>query len=140
MVHSMNKSNLTIDNFVEVELNNDGDFLKVKETLSRIGIASVPKKELYQTCHILHKKGKYYICHFKELFALDGKNTNFNEEDLARRNTIIKLLEDWELVAVINYELIESPQAPLTSFKILSFKDKKDWTLVPKYTIGKFKK
>ena len=124
------------DNMLEVMLKEPDDFLKVRETLSRIGVASRKERKLYQSCHILHKQGKYYIVHFKELFALDGKETNLSENDIARRNTIAKLLNDWKLVEVKgNME----PAAPLSQIKILSFKDKDDWTLETKYNIGKKK-
>ena len=124
------------DQMLEVVLREPDDFLKVRETLSRIGVASRKERKLYQSCHILHKQGKYYIVHFKELFALDGKETNLSENDIARRNTIAKLLNDWKLVEVKgNME----PAAPLSQIKILSFKDKDDWTLETKYNIGKKK-
>ena len=124
------------DNMLEVMLKEPDDFLKVRETLSRIGVASRKERKLYQSCHILHKQGKYYIVHFKELFALDGKETNLSENDIARRNTIAKLLNDWKLVEVKG---IMEPAAPLSQIKILSFKDKDDWTLETKYNIGKKK-
>ena len=124
------------DQMLEVGLKEPDDFLKVRETLSRIGVASRKERKLYQSCHILHKQGKYYIVHFKELFALDGKETNLSENDIARRNTIAKLLNDWNLVEVKgNME----PAAPLSQIKILSFKDKDEWTLETKYNIGKKK-
>ena len=124
------------DQMLEVVLREPDDFLKVRETLSRIGVASRKERKLYQSCHILHKQGKYYIVHFKELFALDGKETNLSENDIARRNTIAKLLNDWKLVEVKgSMEL----SAPLSQIKILSFKDKDDWTLETKYNIGKKK-
>ena len=119
---------------LEVSLKDPEDFLKVRETLSRIGVASKKEKVLYQSCHILHKKGRYFIVHFKELFALDGKDADFLENDLQRRNTIAKLLSDWGLVDVIG-ELGE--QAPLSQIKIISFKEKGEWALIPKYNIGK---
>ena len=124
------------DQMLEVVLREPDDFLKVRETLSRIGVASRKERKLYQSCHILHKQGKYYIVHFKELFALDGKETNLSENDIARRNTIAKLLNDWKLVEVKG---IMEPAAPLSQIKILSFKDKDDWTLETKYNIGKKK-
>ena len=126
----------SVDSMVEVTLQNDEDFLKVKETLTRIGVASRKNRALYQSCHILHKQQKYYIVHFKELFALDGKETNLSENDIARRNTIAKLLNDWNLVEVKGSM---EPAAPLSQIKILSFKDKDDWTLETKYNIGKKK-
>lgn len=128
-----------LDSFVEVELKSQDDFLKVKETLTRIGIASRKTLTLCQSCHILHKKGKYYILHFKELFALDGKPTDFSESDLGRRNAIAKLLADWGLVTIKNPELIASPVAPASQIKILSYKEKDKWTLVTKYSVGRKK-
>lgn len=126
-----------IENMVEVTLDEKDDFLKVRETLTRIGVASKKEKVLFQSCHILHKQGKYYIVHFKELFALDGKNTDFSENDIARRNTIAKLLEDWELLKIVNKTLVEEPTVSLSQIKILSHKEKDDWELIPKYNIGK---
>ena len=122
---------------VEVTLKNDEDFLKVKETLTRIGVASRKNKALYQSCHILHKQQWYYIVHFKELFALDGKPTNFDQEDMGRRNTIANLLEEWGLVKINDPERTSEPVAPLSQTKIISFKDKDQWELIPKYNIGK---
>jgi hypothetical protein len=129
---------IDIKDLVEVTLNESDDFLKVRETLTRIGVASKKDKTLFQSCHILHKKGQYYVVHFKELFALDGKPTDITENDLSRRNAIVKLLEDWELVKVVRKEQIEEP-APifLSQIKILSHKEKREWQLVPKYNIGK---
>jgi len=121
---------------VEVKLNNAEDFLKVRETLSRIGLASKKDNTLYQSCHILHKQGKYYIVHFKELFLLDGKESSLSETDVARRNRIILLLDEWELVRVQDYKMIEEPVAPLSQIKIIPFKEKDKWNLVTKYTIG----
>ena len=118
----------------EVLLKEPDDFLKIRETLSRIGVASRKDKVLYQSCHILHKQGKYFIVHFKELFALDGKQTNLSENDIARRNTISRLLSDWGLVKIKGET---DPAAPLSQIKIISFKDKNDWTLETKYNIGK---
>ena len=126
------------DQMVEVLLNEPDDFLKVRETLTRIGVASRKEKKLYQSCHILHKKGKYYIVHFKELFALDGKSTNISENDLQRRNRISKLLSDWGLISIVD-ELGEDELAPLNQIKVLSYKDKGEWTLESKYNIGKKK-
>ena len=128
---------IDIKDLVEITLGQEDDFLKVRETLTRIGVASKKDRTLYQSCHILHKKGQYYVVHFKELFALDGKPTDITENDLSRRNAIVKLLEDWELVKVVRKEQIETP-APifLSQIKILSHKEKKDWQLVPKYNIG----
>ena len=125
------------DQMVEVTLNEPDDFLKVRETLSRIGVASRKDKKLFQSCHILHKQGKYYIVHFKELFALDGKDTNISENDIARRNTIANLLSDWDLIKVVGKSSIES--APLSQIKVISFKEKNDWILETKYNIGKKK-
>ena len=120
----------------EVLLKEPDDFLKIRETLSRIGVASRKERKLYQSCHILHKQGKYYIVHFKELFALDGKDTNLSENDIARRNTIVKLLSDWGLVAM---KATPEPIAPLSQIKIISFKEKDEWMLETKYNIGKKK-
>lgn len=124
-----------VDSFVEVELTNSDDFLKVRETLTRIGISSPKERKLYQSCHILHKRGKYYIVHFKELFALDGKSTNFSDEDISRRNTIAKLLQDWGLVEV-KQKFNDETLAPMNQIKIISHKEKDDWELVAKYNIG----
>ena len=131
--------NTTVEDLVEVTLEKEDDFLKVRETLTRIGVASRKDKKLYQSCHILHKKGKYYIVHFKELFGLDGKPSNFAEGDIARRNTIINLLVEWNLVAVVSKVKIEDPVAPLSQIKILNYKDRGDWELIAKYNIGKKK-
>ena len=130
------ENNWSQEQMLQVTLKEPDDFLKVRETLSRIGVASRKERKLYQSCHILHKQGKYYIVHFKELFALDGKETNLSENDIARRNTIAKLLNDWNLVEVKG---TMEPVAPLSQIKILSFKDKDDWTLETKYNIGKKK-
>jgi len=119
---------------LEVKLNEPDDFLKVRETLSRIGVASRKEKKIYQSCHILHKQGRYYIVHFKELFALDGKPSNLSQNDVERRNTIAALLDDWGLIEVMG---ISEPRAPLSQIKILSFKEKDEWTLETKYNIGK---
>ena len=119
---------------LEITLKRPDDFLKVRETLSRIGVASRKEKKLYQSCHILHKQGKYFIVHFKELFALDGKNTNLSENDIARRNTIVNLLNDWGLVNVVGEA---EPSAPLSQIKVISFKEKSEWLLETKYNIGK---
>ena len=123
---------------IGVTLKEPDDFLKVRETLTRIGVASRKEKKIYQSCHILHKRGKYYIVHFKELFALDGKNTNFSSNDLQRRNRIAKLLSDWGLISIVKEEQVED-LAPLNQIKVLSFKDKGDWTLESKYNIGRKK-
>ena len=125
-----------IEAMVEVKLNEPDDFLKVRETLTRIGIASRKEKTLFQSCHILHKQGKYYIVHFKELFALDGKTTNFTENDTARRNSIANLLSEWELISLVDSDKSAEPTVPLSQLKILSFKEKDEWDLTPKYNIG----
>lgn len=122
---------------VEIELLEDDDFLKIKETLTRIGISSRKEKKLYQSCHILHKRGKYAILHFKELLSLDGLETNLSDNDIARRNTIVNLLEEWELLDIVNEDETEEPVVGLNQIKILPFKEKKDWELIPKYHIGK---
>ena len=123
---------------VEVVLNEPDDFLKVRETLTRIGVASRKEKKIYQSCHILHKQGKYYIVHFKELFALDGKNTNLSLNDVQRRNRIIQLLSDWGLITIVTPEKI-ADLAPLNQIKVLAFKEKDEWTLESKYNIGRKK-
>jgi hypothetical protein len=122
---------------VEVDLAEQDDFLKVRETLTRIGVSSRKERVLYQSCHILHKQGRYAIVHFKELFALDGKPSNLTENDIQRRNAIANLLEEWRLVRILNKYLIEDNIAPIHQIKIISFKEKDDWELVPKYNIGK---
>ena len=127
----------SMEDMIEVRLKEDDDFLKVKETLTRIGIASRREKKLYQSCHILHKQGKYYIVHFKELFALDGKPTNFSDDDKGRRNAIANLLAEWELVQLVDPDKSAAPVAPLSLVKIISFKEKAEWSLVTKYNIGK---
>ena len=128
----------TVENMVEVRLSQPDDFLKIRETLSRIGIASKKDKKLYQSCHILHEQGRYFIVHFKELFGLDGKQTNFSEEDQSRRNTIVKLLNDWGLVNIVAEDKIVN-QAPLSQIKVIAFKEKSEWILETKYNIGKKK-
>ena len=127
----------TTESMIEVGLREPDDFLKVRETLTRIGVASRKEKKLYQSCHILHKQGKYYIVHFKELFALDGKETNLSENDIGRRNRIASLLSDWGLVSVVGKT---EPIAPLSQIKIIAFKEKNDWILETKYNIGAKKK
>lgn len=126
-----------LSQFVEVSLNEQDDFLKVRETLTRIGVSSRKERVLYQSCHILHKQGKYYIVHFKELFALDGKPSNLSENDIQRRNAIANLLEEWGLVKIMNPKVIEGNIAPLHQIKIISFKEKDEWDLIAKYNIGK---
>ena len=126
----------TTDSMIEVGLREPDDFLKVRETLSRMGVASRKERKLYQSCHILHKQGKYYIVHFKELFALDGKQTNLTENDIARRNTISNLLKDWGLISIMGDS---SNVAPLSQIKVLSFREKDEWELCTKYNIGKKK-
>ena len=124
------------EQMLEISLKEPDDFLKVRETLSRIGVASRKERKLYQSCHILHKQGRYFIVHFKELFALDGKQTNLSENDIARRNTIAKLLDDWDLVKLLGKA---EPVAPLSQIKVLSYREKEEWTLETKYNIGKKK-
>ena len=126
-----------IDNLVEVALSSEEDFLKIKETLTRIGVASRKDKKLFQSCHILHKQGRYYIVHFKELFALDGKPSNFSEDDVARRNTIVNLLAEWELIKLVNPQKSSEPVAPFSQVKVITHKEKDEWELVAKYNIGK---
>ena len=128
----------TADSMVEVGLKEPDDFLKVRETLTRIGVASRKEKKLYQSCHILHKQGRYYIVHFKELFALDGKKANLSTNDVQRRNRIVQLLSDWGLVSIASKEVI-ADVAPLSQIKVLAYKEKGDWTLESKYNIGKKK-
>ena len=128
-----------MNNMIEVYLNSDDDFLKVRETLTRIGIASRKTNTLFQSCHILHKRGKYYIVHFKELFALDGKDTNFDAADLSRRNTIANLLDEWNLVELVVPEDSADPVMELSKIKILPYSEKANWTLETKYNLGKRK-
>ena len=130
-----NVAKWTIDDMIEVKLKEDDDFLKVKETLTRIGIASRREKKLYQSCHILHKQGKYYIVHFKELFALDGKPTNLSENDIERRNTVVNLLNEWDLVEIIDPDKAQ-PTVSIRQMKILPFSEKSEWDLQAKYSIG----
>ena len=132
----MDEFNWTQEQMLEIELKEPDDFLKIRETLSRIGVASRKDRKLYQSCHILHKQGRYYIVHFKELFALDGKKTNLTENDIARRNTISGLLKDWGLIDILG---VAEPVAPLSQIKVLSFREKNEWTLETKYNIGKKK-
>jgi hypothetical protein len=126
-----------LSKFVEVTLTEQDDFLKVRETLTRIGVSSRKEKVLYQSCHILHKQGKYYIVHFKELFALDGKVSTITENDIQRRNAIANLLEEWGLIKIVNYDIVENNMAPIHQIKIISFKEKDEWELIAKYNIGK---
>tara|TARA_A100001011_G_scaffold382575_1_gene452566 strand:+ start:390 stop:821 length:432 start_codon:yes stop_codon:yes gene_type:complete len=125
------------DNMIEVKLKEGDDFLKVRETLTRIGVASRKDKTLYQSCHILHKQGRYFIVHFKELFALDGKPSNFTESDTSRRNTIANLLAEWGLLTLVTPDLSKQPVAPISQIKVLPFKEKDQWNLTAKYNIGK---
>jgi hypothetical protein len=134
-VEEMEEINWTQEQLLEVGLNEPDDFLKVRETLSRIGVASRKERKLYQSCHILHKQGRYYIVHFKELFALDGKRTNISTNDLSRRNTIANLLQDWGLIQIMSESSHEA--APLSQIKILTYKEKNEWLLETKYNIGK---
>ena len=128
---------MKLESLVEVKLKTDEDFLKVRETLTRIGVASKKEKVLYQSCHILHKQGLYYIVHFKELFALDGKPTNFSDEDIARRNTIANLIAEWGLVSLVDVAKTKEPVATLSQIKIIPHKEKSEWELVTKYNIGR---
>lgn len=129
-----------IDSLVEVRIGEEEDFLKIKETLTRIGVASRKEKKLFQSCHIFHKQGKYYIVHFKEMFALDGKPSNFTDEDKGRRNKIIELLQDWELIKVVEPESIKEPLASMSQIKIINYKEKSEWVLEAKYNMGRKKK
>ena len=129
-----------LDSLVEVRIAEEEDFLKIKETLTRIGVASRKEKKLYQSCHIFHKQGKYYIVHFKEMFAIDGKPSNFSDEDKGRRNKIIELLQDWQLLKVVESEKIKDPLASMSQIKIINHKEKNDWTLEAKYNMGRKKK
>ena len=126
----------SVKDLVEITFPEKDDFLKIRETLSRIGVASRKEKELFQSCHILHKRGKYYIVHFKELFKLDGKQSNFDESDIARRNTIVDLLRQWSLVKVLDPKRIEEPRAPLSQIKVIPYKEKNQWKLTQKYSMG----
>lgn len=128
--------NSVLDDLVEVTIASEEDFLKIRETLTRIGIASRKENKLYQSCHILHKQKKYYLVHFKQMFALDGKDTDFSEEDKARRNKIIMLLRDWSLLQIKDEEKVKAPVASMNQIKVLSYADKAKWTLESKYTIG----
>jgi hypothetical protein len=129
---------IDVKDLVEVTLKEQDDFLKVRETLTRIGVASKKDNTLFQSCHILHKRGQYYIVHFKELFALDGKPTDITENDLSRRNAIVNLLQDWGLISLVDKEKTKTPEPIfLSQVKIISHKEKTEWQLVPKYNIGK---
>jgi hypothetical protein len=129
-----------LNSLVEVKIAEEEDFLKIKETLTRIGVASRKEKKLYQSCHIFHKQGKYYIVHFKEMFAIDGKPSNFSDEDKGRRNKIIELLQDWGLLKVIEAPSIKDPLASMSQIKIINHKEKDEWTLEAKYNMGRKKK
>jgi hypothetical protein len=129
--------NISVDDLVEVDFNEPDDFLKIKETLTRIGVSSRKEKKLFQSCHILHKRGRYYIVHFKELFALDGLRSDINDNDIARRNKITSLLEEWGLLEIVDKDKTKEPICEINQLKILSFKEKSDWELCPKYHIGK---
>ncbi len=129
-----------LEGFVEINLHEPDDFLKIKETLSRIGVASRKDKTLYQSCHILHKQKRYYIVHFKQMFLLDGLPSNFSDGDRARLNTIVGLLEQWGLLTVVNPEQIASPTAPMTEIKVISHREKQSWNLVTKYDVGGFRR
>lgn len=131
---------VNLDTLLEIRLKKADDFLKIRETLTRIGVSSRKEKKLFQSCHILHKRGKYYIVHFKELFALDGKPSNFEENDIGRRNTISKLLAEWGLLELVSPEKSEEPITPLSQIKILSYGERPEWELVTKYNIGTKKK
>ena len=128
-----------IANMLEISFKENDDFLKIRETLTRIGVASRKDKTLYQSCHILHKRGKYYLVHFKELFALDGKESSITENDLARRNAIARLLEEWDLLSILDEEQSSTPLAPMSQIKVLPHKEKPEWNLVAKYNIGNAK-
>ena len=127
------------ESMLEVTIKQPDDFLKVRETLTRIGVASRKDKTLYQSCHILHKQGKYFITHFKELFKLDGKPTSIDESDIGRRNTIVKLLEQWKLISIVDESMVSEPIAPLSQIKIIPHKEKNEWKLTTKYSIGNTK-
>tara|TARA_B100000809_G_C14944583_1_gene461679 strand:+ start:330 stop:737 length:408 start_codon:yes stop_codon:yes gene_type:complete len=134
----MNGIDNLVKDLVEITFPEKDDFLKIRETLSRIGVASRRTQELFQSCHILHKRGKYYIVHFKELFQLDGKPTNIDESDIGRRNTITMLLAQWKLLSIVDESQIKEPQAPLSQIKIIPFKEKSEWKLTTKYSIGSY--
>jgi Bacteriophage translational regulator len=129
-----------LESLVEVKIAEEEDFLKIKETLTRIGVASKKDKKLYQSCHILHKQGKYYIVHFKEMFIIDGKESNFSDEDRGRRNKIVELLQDWGLLKIVEPAVVKIPSAPMSQIKILNHKEKNEWILEAKYNMGRSKK
>lgn len=126
-----------LDSLIEVKIDGEESFLKIKETLTRIGVASRKENKLYQSCHILHKQGHYYIVHFKEMFILDGKPSNFSDEDMGRRNKIAELLQDWGLLKIVDPERIKDPISPMNQIKVLNYKEKNEWTLEAKYQIGR---
>ena len=128
---------ISVEDLVEVDFNEPDDFLKIKETLTRIGVSSRKEKKLFQSCHILHKRGRYYIVHFKELFLLDGLHSDITDNDIARRNRIVKLLEEWGLLEIVDKDKTKEPICEINQLKILSYKEKSDWALCPKYHIGK---
>lgn len=129
-----------LESLVEVKIAEEEDFLKIKETLTRIGVASRKEKKLFQSCHIFHKQGRYYIVHFKEMFAIDGKPSNFSEEDKGRRNRIVELLQDWNLLKIVEPEMTKTPIASMSQIKIINHKEKSEWTLETKYNMGRKKK
>lgn len=135
----MNENENLVKDLVEITFPEKDDFLKIRETLTRIGVASRREQELFQSCHILHKRGKYYITHFKELFKLDGKPTSIDESDIGRRNTIVKLLEQWKLISIVDESIVSEPIAPLSQIKIIPYKEKNEWKLTTKYSIGNTK-
>jgi hypothetical protein len=135
----MNENENLVKDLVEITFPEKDDFLKIRETLTRIGVASRREQELFQSCHILHKRGKYYITHFKELFKLDGKPTSIDESDIGRRNTIVKLLEQWKLISIVDESMVSEPIAPLSQIKIIPHKEKSEWKLTTKYSIGNTK-
>ena len=128
-----------IEDMLEISFKENDDFLKIRETLTRIGVASRKNKTLYQSCHILHKRGRYYLVHFKELFALDGKESSITENDLARRNSIARLLDEWDLLSILDEEQSSAPLAPMSQIKVLPHKEKEEWNLIAKYNIGSAK-
>ena len=135
----MNENENLVKDLVEITFPEKDDFLKIRETLTRIGVASRREQELFQSCHILHKRGKYYITHFKELFKLDGKPTSIDESDIGRRNTIVKLLEQWKLISIVDESMVSEPIVPLSQIKIIPHKEKNEWKLTTKYSIGNTK-